>query len=555
MCELQLDVDNIDAPLELNAEKVIRGRLTDIEGRPAVGVRIMIASVMPTTKDEYLSQGIRYRNSKQALALWPAPVVTDAAGHFAVHNIAAAHGVFLEIDGNDRFAPQSLAINTGASEQRGERDGTYRPQFVKNLKPDEEAVIPLAPVQVFEGEVTYADTGKPAPHARITIWASQQEFGSMLSVGGKADANGHYRVSPNPGIRFGITVYPPDGTAYLARRNEPIDWQDAQTHKQVNVTLPRGVLVRGKVVESNSGTPVAGATIQYEPEGAHNPNAKDDILTGWQGIQLSNDAGEFEIAVLPGPGHLLVHGTKGKFILNYISGGELQRGTPGGRRNYAHAIERVDPKVDSEPIELTVKLDRGATVSGNLIDEQGQPPSEALLISSLNVHPTTLHWRGGGSVPVTNGRFELAGLDPEQRYTVYFLDSKRRTGATAIFKAGDEPRQITLQPCAQATARFVDAEKQPVSGLRPLVTMLVSPGVDPNDIKAIMRGEMAADSDFLANIDRANYRNTIASDADGRITFPALIPGATYRIGRAKEFTVRDSQTIELGDIATEEAK
>ena len=59
-------------------------------------------------------------------------------------------------------------------------------------------MLALAPAQIFEGVVRYEDTGEPAPHARLTIWASQQKFGSMHSVPGKADAQGRYRISPTP---------------------------------------------------------------------------------------------------------------------------------------------------------------------------------------------------------------------------------------------------------------------------------------------------------------------------------------------------------------------
>jgi hypothetical protein len=66
---------------------------------------------------------------------------------------------------------------------------------------------------------------------------------------------------------------------------------------------------------------------------------------------------------------------------------------------------------------------------------------------------------------------------------------------------------------------------------------------------------LTADAAFVANIDRTNYRSGPKSDSDGRITFPALIPGATYRIstfknGRAavlKDFVAESQKTLDLG--------
>ena len=77
-----------------------------------------------------------------------------------------------------------------------------------------------------------------------------------------------------------------------------------------------------------------------------------------------------------------------------------------------------------------------------------------------------------------------------------------------------------------------------------------------------LRGE----SEYLSRIDSVNYATQPQSDPQGRITFPALIPGATYRIldqtsARAtsgpqvrKDFTVKPGEILDLGDIVIEKA-
>jgi hypothetical protein len=66
----------------------------------------------------------------------------------------------------------------------------------------------------------------------------------------------------------------------------------------------------------------------------------------------------------------------------------------------------------------------------------------------------------------------------------------------------------------------------------------------------------------FATIDPAHYGDDLVSGADGWITLPDLIPGATYSVqprtgdGRAssrKEFTVKPGETIDLGDIPIQE--
>ncbi len=71
----------------------------------------------------------------------------------------------------------------------------------------------------------------------------------------------------------------------------------------------------------------------------------------------------------------------------------------------------------------------------------------------------------------------------------------------------------------------------------------------------------------MSRIDPTNYTADLIADPQGRITFPALIPGATYRITDRttfvardvgdgpqvrKEFTVGPGEALELGDIRIE---
>jgi hypothetical protein len=559
--QLNLDAANVDAPLELAPEEPITGRLVDIEGQPAAGVELVVRSVVKRSSDGMpCSDGVGYQDFERIPTAWPQGATTDGQGRFTINGIPAGHGVLLHLVGSDRFAPQGISLNTGMSEQRGKHDGTYRP-LVKNVAPGEEAILPLAPAQLFEGVVTYEDTGRPAPHARLTIWASQEGSGSMVSVAGKADDEGRYRISPRPGIRFGVTAYPPDGTAYLVRTtplSKRIPWEAGDRVKRVDTTLPRGVLVRGKVVEAGTNAPVAGASVQYVPESANNPNDTDDILTGWQAIEVSDEQGRFEIAVLPGPGRLLVHGPQGKYVLEEIGDRQLRADKPGGWRNYVHAVEKIDPEKGADPIDVTLRLQPGLSASGRIVDPQGKPVDEAIVISRLTYSPLSLHWRGQ-LPPTLGGRFELTGLEGGKEYPVYFLDAKRRLGRSVMIRA-DVEQTVVLEPCGTATARFVDPEGKPHADFWPGLRMIVTPGADRYDRAAAERGELSADEDFVSNIDRTNYRQGLETDGQGKVTFPALIPGAIYRLttlekGKLsvlKQFTITPGEQLKLGDITIE---
>jgi hypothetical protein len=97
-----------------------------------------------------------------------------------------------------------------------------------------------------------------------------------------------------------------------------------------------------------------------------------------------------------------------------------------------------------------------------------------------------------------------------------------------------------------------------------LIVMVVTPGPAAVSRKTVSEGHLAAHQGALAEIDPLNYGNAPASDVQGRITFPALIPGAMYRIidrttsrevgpQVRKEFTVKPGEKVDLGNILIEE--
>lgn len=244
------------------------------------------------------------------------------------------------------------------------------------------------------------------------------------------------------------------------------------------------------------------------------------ILTGWQGIQLSDRDGQFQIAVLPGPGHLLVHAESGSYILREVGSSLLSSGKPGGQRYYAHAILKIDPTPDAKSLELTIELQPGASIAGRIVDEQGQPVQEAVVVSRLDIWSHWLSWHGKPQ-PAPGGKFELTGLKDGIEYPTHFLDPKRRLGATVQLNAGEKEPTVILKSCGSALARFVDDKGQPLADYSPTIHIVVTSGTQPYDYKAMQAGALSADSDFAANIDRLNHGD-LKTDAAGKLTIPAL---------------------------------
>jgi beta-lactamase regulating signal transducer with metallopeptidase domain len=554
---LDLDAKQAEISLALEPGETLVAQLVDQAGRPAAGVQAnLVAIVQRVEGKQFPEQKVSAWWMKSLPQAWPSPQVSDAEGRIALNGLPAGHGAYVNIDGTDRFAPQSIALNTGMPTERGERDGTYRSQVV-NAAAGAEPVAQLEPAQVITGRVTYADTGLPAPHARLTISCSQQKFGSMMSVPGKADAEGRYRISVMPGVQFGVTAYPPDGMPYLGREGERFDWQPGDTTREFDITLPRGVVVQGRVMAGE--TPVAGASVLYLPN-QDTSRGKSNVLTGWQAIELTGADGRYHIVVLPGVGRLLVNAPSDDFVPKEVGGREIWEGQPGGERIQAHAIERIDAQEGSPPIALDVQLKPAGHVAGQLVDREGARIDQALLFSSLLFDRHGGNWRGFPQ-ELVGGHFQLGGVPTDGKATVYFLEPKRKLGTTVSLAPGDN-RPVALEPCGEVTMRFVDAAGQPIPKHFALVEFVVTPGASRFDQAAAKAGQLSADAMIIDNMDLPTFRD-LATDEDGRLTLPALIPGANYRVSTfhdgtyhiVKDFTARSGEKLDLGDLTVERNK
>jgi hypothetical protein len=160
----------------------------------------------------------------------------------------------------------------------------------------------------------------------------------------------------------------------------------------------------------------------------------------------------------------------------------------------------------------------------------------------------------------------LHGLDPNPAIEVpaFFLDPERKLGATARFSGrlkADGAATVRLEPCGTARARLVTSDGKPLDryDARALALLVVTPG--PLQTRRGENGPLFAEEASVVSLDPVNYGSNFQSDAQGRLTLPALIPGATYRVedftpafggddpAIRKEFTVKPGETIDLGDI------
>jgi hypothetical protein len=279
----------------------------------------------------------------------------------------------------------------------------------------------------------------------------------------------------------------------------------------------------------------------------------------------------FQVVVPPGKGYLLILGPTADYVAKEIGSRVLHwNGQPGGSRQYAHDIIAYDVKSSESP-KISVVLRPGTTVRGQVVGPEGQTVDDALMISRLQIDSENLNWLGNRFIHARGGRFELHGLDPTKSTPMYFFDADHEWGATVDLSGSQAGKDLTirLQPCGQAKVRFVGPGGKPATKLSmfPSFELVVTPGPHPNTGDPMKKAQLAADLAFMANVDPQHYsnQNGPSTDAEGRITLPALIPGALYRISDystmnvenkgvqvRKDFTVAPRQVLDLGNILIE---
>jgi RNA polymerase sigma factor (sigma-70 family) len=529
--------------IHLHPERILRGRVLDVQGQPVAGAKVQVTRVVFTREGDFFSSP----GADKELD-WPKPVTADAEGRFVVRGVGRDVQIDLDVR-SEQFARRRLEIKPQTEAQ------------------DKELAVVLTPeARSLSGRVVYGDTRQPVPNARLHVTAYSERFsGSAPQQTARADDKGRFQLQPYAGKFFLIEVYAPKGEAYLGLQKS-FDWPKGTVQQEIDLALPRGVLVRGKITEEPSGKPVAGAIVDFFPQGDGNAGLRDDVHTGWRTAVTSGSDGTFQIGVPPCVSYLLIQGPTFDYIHR-----ELFETLPHvisekavGHRLYPDAWVKLDLKPRAEPEELTIKLRRGATVEGRLLGPDGKPVPRASMLCRLHATAGYGHQWQHQPVDVYGGRFKLQGCDPNGTYPVLFLDIDHQWGAAVEIsgkQAGAEPVTVHLARCGTAKARLLNSQGKPVKGFPTLpnliwLQLVVTPGTHWAD-RRLAEKTVLADELGVCFVDHKHYWD-LRSDAEGRCTFPALIPGATYRIigqGIAadkifqKDFTVESGQVLDLGDV------
>ena len=101
--------------------------------------------------------------------------------------------------------------------------------------------------------VTYADTGKPVPHAPLEVMTSRGRAGQLADF--ETDADGRARVNswPADGI-YNVWAFPPQGQPHLIDQKRLL-WPKAALEQSVDLVLPRGYRFTARLPRKGPASP------------------------------------------------------------------------------------------------------------------------------------------------------------------------------------------------------------------------------------------------------------------------------------------------------------
>jgi RNA polymerase sigma factor (sigma-70 family) len=593
-----------DTELRVAREEVLKGRLIDLDGLPAAGVKVSVVRLgklaypasrqhtmdadtlepspifyqdfpgrggtMGKTAGAATAQAIQFAAPPANVPFWPQPAVTDAQGRFTLRGLVKGQVLGVQIR-DDRYAAVNLDFEPPAQ--------------------GDTTVLAVGPPHILEGTVSDAVTGKPVPRSRIHVDSFPTYSGGFGFAGDPADEKGrrfdsnyyvsmgpqisrsdfqtddegHYRINPFQGLTQVVTVSGPAGQPYLAVRKS-IDWHEGNLRQTWNVSLPPGVPVRGKVEES-TGKPVAGCRLDFwckenKPSSAWGPANQNRLMIAYQTRTAAD--GSFQALLPPGKWYLLANAADEHYLEQKLALEDLAVPEPrnpdtppaqqyGGKQfvrpdGYATALAKI-----GKAVEVKIVL-RRSTVEGRLVGPNGKPVARARMM----YRPRSLDWRPAQE-EVRDGRFQFPLPDLVTSRRVLFFDAEGGMGAAVDLSGKDlksDPVTVRLMPCVSARVRFVDAKGKPVANYRPLVWLMVPPypSIFATQMMVIEeKHQRSYGGIWLGHADPRHYADGPRTDADGYVTLPNLIAGATYQISQfprmAENFTAEAGKTVRVADI------
>ena len=283
---------------------------------------------------------------------------------------------------------------------------------------------PKTGTSVIRGRVVAGDTGTAVRRAQVRISGSDIGMKTALT-----DNQGHFEFKELPAGRFNLSV---SKSGYVTmqygqtRPFEPgkaIDLVDAQVMDKLDVALPRGGVLAGRIVDE-AGEAVAEADVMAMR--MQFLNGKRRLVPSGRNA-TTNDLGQFRLYGLP-PGEYVVSASLHNIaslmdMANAVKSGDGPGGSNQGT-GYASTYypstpnpgeaQRVSLAVGQELSSVDIQLQpvRLARIAGVALGSDGKPMSGAMVMLLPSTKDAMMFFPGGNSRTDKDGNFTINSITP-----------------------------------------------------------------------------------------------------------------------------------------------
>ncbi len=479
--------------LTLAAEGTLRGRVLEPGGAPVVGAGVKVVGIDPLGRPigNGLGTGDRLNLGWSSI---PLGSKTDAEGRFTVLGLPRDRVASLNISEPRHERVYALAATTDAP-QPDDVSTTYQSgKAIEGRRPVHTGEFTLTAAtidHVLTGRVVFEADGKPA--AKASVWISKK----MAPV--TADEGGRFAIEGLPAgqVEVHATLFGSDAAPLDARLTLP----EAPRIFDHDLVLPRGLILKGRVVDEKTGAGVGKVGLNYLPS-----YQGDEVPTMSSLMATTGPDGRYRLVVPPGRGTLELRGIPPEFP----QPGPRSIGQPAGPK-FSKALEgRNGQEVEVEDFRLA----KGGAVVLRVVDPEGRPVANA----RVDIRDMSRGFNQEPGRTDAQGRFEVAGL-PGDRMTIVDIAAEGRPigetieipdpGAPA---ANGEGREVRLRPLVALSGRVLDEDGKPLAG--PVVTLQRNVSYPDQNERSFGTGAA-----ILGDV-----------KDDGTYTHDRLIPGATYNV-------------------------
>jgi RNA polymerase sigma factor (sigma-70 family) len=501
----------------------INGRIIDLEARPIAGVTVGVFGIAAPAGED-LAPFVQALKDKRPVDInqffdinrffpkqlggmlgvpgMPLTVTTGKDGRFTLRG-AGRERVIAVMLGGPNVASDLVMIRT--------RPG---PKYVVPDSPGSEITFPVygsefdhpaAPPRPIAGTVRDHDTGKPLAGARV-------QFEPFLGEA-TTDKDGKYRINSVPSFVSGrrsatipVTALGPLEQPYLVAIKE-LDLRGNRKEMALNFELKRGVWVKGRVTDKETGQPLK-VEIEYYAfrDNPYLHEAPDfaGFRMNFTGLFQSKADGTFRIAALPGPGLIAASDHQGRYLAGHsLSAAEAANVVSQPFRTVMadiNAIARINPVRDGAPVTCNLVLDAGPKLSGTVLGPDGLPLAGTEALGVRYGHS----WN-----PLSTAAFTLTAVKPGERRSLLFIHEKKHLAGALLVQGREKgPLVVQMETASSVHGRLVDADGQP------------RPGVNLH-IYFERR-----DKDMLSE----HHPRHIATGEDGSFRVDNMVPGLAYQI-------------------------